>query len=580
MNALISDTFVDFLISEVLDVKSMYQWPAFQGHSDETIGPWISANRRVARESLFPFYKAIDEAPPKFVDGHIVMHKKMHAAWNELVSLDVISATRTLPMCVTALSNAYLMAGNLSAFAMLGLTAGAAHLIEAFGNESVKAMFLEAMTSGKWSGTMALTEPHAGSSLGDITTRASPMVGHGFQIRSSKIFISGGDQDITENIVHLVLARIDGAPIGTKGISLFAVPKFRVENGKFIPNDVQVSGVIHKIGWRGLPSLALNFGEESNCTGWLVGTANSGLRHMFQMMNEARLMVGAHAAATASVGFHESLAYAMERRQGRALGSTNVDSPQVPLTQHADVRRMLLRQKAIVEGSLALLAMTAKYADISAHSPVETERARAKLLLDLLTPVAKTFASEKGYESNALALQIHGGYGYSSEYLVESLLRDQKLNSIHEGTSGIQGLDLLSRKVMAGQGAALMALAHEFNRAANGVHGFNVTEFKSGIDMFIDLTSMLGMKGISGDLEGMLGHSSDYMELTSILVVAWVWLTLANAVSARGDNFSKGIKSAAAYWISTEVPRVPALVKLCQENERSYLDVQPEWFSP
>jgi alkylation response protein AidB-like acyl-CoA dehydrogenase len=578
MNALISDTFVDFLIFDMLEIKSMCQWPAFNGHSDETIGPWLAACRRVAREALFPFYKTIDEAPPKLVNGRIAMHQKMHEAWKEFVALDVMSAMRTLPRSVTALSNTYLMAGNLSAFAMLGLTAGAAHLIEAFGSPSVKAKFLEQMLSGKWSGTMALTEPHAGSSLADITTQAKPLEGEEFLINGSKIFISGGDQDITENIVHLVLARIEGALVGTKGISLFAVPKFRVENGRLVPNDVQVSGVIHKIGWRGLPSLALNFGEESQCHGWLVGTANSGLRHMFQMMNDARLMVGAHAAATASVGFQESLAYAQERKQGRVLGSINADSPQVALTQHADVRRMLLRQKAIVEGALALLGLTAQYADMSAHAPLESQRARAQLLLDLLTPVAKTFAADKGYESNTLALQIHGGYGYSSEYLVEALLRDQKLNSIHEGTSGIQGLDLLSRKVMAGKGAALMALIEEFNAATLGAHGINVTEFKSSIDMFIQLTSTLGTKGASGDLDGMLGHSSDYMELTSILVVAWVWLKLAHAVSMRKDDFARGIQSTAAYWFSTEVPRVKALIELCQENERSYLDMKPEWF--
>jgi butyryl-CoA dehydrogenase len=510
------------------------------------------------------------------VDGRVLLHPKMHDAWRELVGLDVINAVHQLPLTITTLSNAYLMAGNLSAYAVAGLTAGAAHLIEAFGDAKLKETYLEKMRSGVWTGTMALTEPQAGSSLADVTSRARPTAAGHYLLSGAKIFISGGDQDLTENIVHLVLARIDGSPPGTKGISLFAVPRRRPSASGLVDNDVQVSGVIHKIGWRGLPSLALSFGDEGDCHGWLVGAPNQGLRCMFQMMNEARIMVGVNAASTASVAFHESLAYAKDRKQGRALGNTDVHAGQVALTAHPDVRRMLLRQKAIVEGSLALLGLTARYADVSAHAPSEDMRNRAKLVLDLLTPIAKTFPSEKGFESNALALQLHGGYGYSSEYLPEAWLRDQKLNTIHEGTTTIQGLDLLGRKVVAGGGAALVALLEDME-SDFAKSSLDVTALRALSQQAAETTSALGGKGLNGDVEGMLGHSADFMEAMSALVIGWVWVKLANASSSRDDDFSRGLRSAAQYWLVTEVPQARASFELCVSGERSFLDVKTEW---
>lgn len=584
MNPLVSDAFVDFLLFDVLDAEGLCRLPAFAGHGKETFTPWLAACRRVAREVLFPAYRAMDEAPPRFEGGRVTVHPRMHAAWQALVELGVIVAGRPaavggqqLPLTVATLSHAVLMAGNLSAYGYAGLTTGAAHLIEAFGSDALKATYLEKLYSGAWTGTMALTEPQAGSSLADVTTRATPTA-HGHHLVSgAKIFISAGDHDLAENVVHLVLARLDGAPPGTKGISLFAVPKRRPTASGLVDNDVHVTGLIHKIGWRGLPSLALAFGESGDCHGWLVGQPNQGLKHMFQMMNEARIMVGVNGAATASVAYHEALAWARERTQGRPLGVTDATTPPVPLIAHPDVRRMLLRQKAIVEGALGLLGVTARYADLSEHSPDDAERARAKLLLDLLTPIAKTFPAEKGFEANALALQVHGGYGYSSEYLPEAWLRDQKLNSIHEGTTGIQGLDLLGRKVVAGGGAALVALAEEvtvdLERAAAA--RLDVAPLRAALDALTSLTATLGARGASGDLEGMLGHSADFLEAMSLLVVGWVWAKLFAA--ARDDDLGKGLKAAARYWLATEVTRVPQLVALCDSGERSYLDLRDEW---
>jgi len=572
VNPLVSDRFVDHLLSRVLDLDALFRLPRFAELGVDSVKPWMESCRRVARDVLFPSYRAIDTEPPKFSGGRITVHPQMHGAWRALRELDVIEATHALPLSVTTLSSAYLMAGNLSAYGYAGLTAGAAHLIEAFGSEELKATYLAKMRSGEWTGTMALTEPHAGSSLGDLTTRATPTAQGHYLIRGAKIFISAGDHDLASNVVHLTLARIEGGPPGTKGISLFAVPRVRPD-GAF--NDVHVTGAIHKIGWRGLPSLALAFGEENACHGWLVGAPHQGLRCMFQMMNEARIMVGVNGAATASVAFHESLAYAKERKQGRALGVTDPSVPQVPLTEHPDVRRMLLRQKAIVEGSLALLAITSRFADEAAWGTDDDAKARAKLVLDLLTPIAKTFPAERGFESNALALQLHGGNGYSSEYLPEAWLRDQKLNTIHEGTTTIQGLDLLGRKVVAGGGAALGALV-ELIEADCAKAKEDVQALRDAVQVLVSVTSSLGAFGLEGDLEGMLGHSADFMEAMSAIVVAWAWVRVTNALEGD-DDFARGLRAAARYWRVTELPKAVVALRLCESRERSYLDVRADW---
>jgi butyryl-CoA dehydrogenase len=585
---LVSDAFVDFLLAEVLDVAGLCRLPYFQAHSPQTLGPYVDACRRVAREVLWPSYRPMDEAPPRFEGGKVTVHPAMHGAWRELVDLGVLAASRPVevggqqvPLTVTTLASAYLMAANLSAYGYAGLTSGAAHLVEVFGDDAVRSLFLAPMLEGKWAGTMALTEPQAGSSLADVTTRATPHADGRYRVKGAKLFISGGDQDVTENIVHLVLARIDGAPPGTKGISLFVVPKLRPDGARLVPNDVQVSGVIHKIGWRGLPSVGLALGDEDDCVGWLVGPMHQGLKCMFQMMNEARLMVGVNAAATASVAFHEAVAWAKERRQGRPLGVSDAKTPPVLLVEHPDVRRMLLRQKAIVEGSLALLGMTARFADLSEHAQDEDARQKAKWVLDVLTPIAKSFPAERGFEANALAVQVHGGYGYSSEYPVESWLRDQKLNSIHEGTTGIQGMDLLGRKAVAAGGQALAEVharvTDTLTRAkARGVDDALVAPLSTALEQWMAVTGELGAKGASGDVLGMLGHSSDYLELASTVVVAWAWLEVVTACAGRNDAFAQGLRAAARYWMVTELPRVAVWATLCTSGEDSFLGLSPE----
>ncbi|MCP3136042.1 acyl-CoA dehydrogenase [Pyxidicoccus xibeiensis] len=595
-NPLLSDRDVDFQLYEVLDAAELCKLPAFAEHSRDTFTLMLDSTRRFAREVLYPTYRPMDAEPPVFKDGRVHVHPLMRELYPRMVDLGLLTATRPpevggqqLPLTLHAMASTYLMAANLSAYAYVGLTLGAAHLLEVFGTSELKDAFMAPMYRGEWTGTMALTEPQAGSSLADVRTRATPAPDGTWRIQGSKIFISGGDQDFTDNVIHLTLARMEGAEGGTKGISLFAVPSRRPEGGKLVDNDVRVAGVIHKIGWKGIPSLALNYGEEGDCRGWLVGQPGKGLACMFQMMNEARIMVGMNGVATASVAYHEAVAYARERPQGRPAGVRDASRPQSPIIEHADVRRMLLRQKAIVEGGLSLLLAASYQADLASHGADEDTRRRAGLLVDLLTPVAKTFPAERGFEANALAVQVHGGYGYSSEYAPEAWLRDQKLNSIHEGTTGIQGLDLLGRKVVAGGGAALQAFAEEVGATvkrarAAGVEAAWCDALEGALGEVAEVVGELGARGMAGEVELMLRHSADFLDLFSVLAVAWRWLAQAAAAKeglARGGgsaDFYEGKLAAAQYWTAVELPRVPLLAKLCRTAEDSYARMRPEWF--
>jgi butyryl-CoA dehydrogenase len=599
-NPLIDDRDVELILDEVLDLGRLLRLPYFADHDRDTCQMLLESARELGREALFPAYRAMDAEPPKLIEGRVVAHPRMRELYARMSGLGLVAAPRPhgvggaqVPLAVFSLATSYLMAANLSAYAYLGLTQGAAHLIEAFGDDVLRATYMAPMYRGAWTGTMALTEPHAGSSLSDITTTAEPTVDGHYLMRGAKIFISGGDHDVVDNIVHMTLGRIRGAPAGMKGVSLFCVPKRRVEAGGLVDNDVAVTGLIHKIGWRGLPSLALAYGERGDCRGWLVGEPHQGIRYMFQMMNEARIMIGLNGVATASVAYHEAVAYARTRTQGRPIAAKDPLARPVAITAHADVRRMLIRQKAIVEGGLVLLARVSAYADLAGHGDDAAERERAGLLLDLLTPVAKSFPAERGFEATVLALQIHGGYGYSSEYLPEAWLRDQKLNSIHEGTTGIQALDLLGRRAVAKGGAGLIALGGQIAAAgararAAGVDGGWIAEVERAVGVVGALTGELGQRGLTAP-EAMLAHATDYLELFSIVVIAWQWLELAAVArealagslprgrAARDAGYYQAKLATAQYWIRTELPRVDALAALCRDGEDSYTWLDPDW---
>jgi alkylation response protein AidB-like acyl-CoA dehydrogenase len=600
-NPLLDDRDVELILDEVLDVDRLLGLPYFAEHDRETCEMLLAAARELARETMFPAYRALDAEPPRLVDGRVLVHPRMREIYARMTALGVVAAPRPhevggaqVPLTVFSLVTAYLMAANLSAYAYVGLTQGAAHLLEAFGDDALRDGYMARMYSGAWTGTMALTEPQAGSSLADITTTADPTADGHYLVRGSKIFISGGDQDITENVVHMTLARIRGAPAGMKGVSLFCVPKRRLEGGALVDNDVAVTGLIHKIGWRAVPSLALAYGERGDCRGWLVGEPHQGIRYMFQMMNEARIMIGLNGVATASVAYHEAVAYARVRTQGRPVAAKDPAAPPVAITEHPDVRRMLLRQKAIVEGGLLLLVRVSSYADVAAHGASAADRERAHALLDLLTPVAKSFPAERGFEANALALQIHGGYGYSSEYLPEAWLRDQKLNSIHEGTTGIHALDLLGRRAVARGGAALVALGGEIAAAcgrarAAGVDAAWIVAVERASGVVGELTGELARRGLAGEVDAMLLHATDYLDLFGTVVVAWQWLELAAVArealagplprgrASRDAGYYQAKLAAAQYWIRTELPRIDHLAALCRDGEDSYARLDPSW---
>jgi butyryl-CoA dehydrogenase len=592
--SLFDDRDLDFLLYDAFDVEALCRLPHFAEHSRETFELYLGAARKFAREEVFASYKAMDEFGARFEDGRVRVHPAMRELLPKFAALGFVNAARPLsvdgqqlPSSVSSLAAAYVMAANASAFGYCMLTSGAAHLIEAFGSGELQARYMQPMYAGRFTGTMALTEPQAGSSLADVQTRAQPSADGHYLISGSKVFISGGDHDAAENIVHLVLARIVDAPAGIRGVSLFVVPQQRRQGEALVPNDCHAAGVFHKLGWRGIPSIALNFGENGDCHGYLVGEPNKGIAYMFQMMNEARINIGIQGVATASAAYHAALDYAQTRLQGRSP-SGPLDGSPAAIIEHPDVRRMLLRQKAIVEGGLALIVATARHQDLAQHALDERQRSRSQLLLDLLTPIVKSFPAERGFEANALALQIHGGYGYTSEYLPEAWLRDQKLNSIHEGTTGIQSLDLLGRKVIKTEAASVAELVAEVSRVAArarsaGVDARSCAAVEQASQQLLALSQHLVAVSRS-DAEAALRHSNDYLEALSIAVIAWMWLLCAAVARERlrsgdGDrDHCEGKLCAADYWFRTELPRVAQLCELCRSNEDSYARMQRSWF--
>jgi alkylation response protein AidB-like acyl-CoA dehydrogenase len=594
-NPLIEDRTVAFLLFEVLEADALCELPFFAEHSRETFELLLRSAAKLAREVVFPTYRPMDQAAAHFDGVRVHTHGAMAELYPLLVDLGLLAATRPvevggqqLPSLIASAAASYITAANLSAYAFTLLTSGAAHLIEAFGDEPLKQRFMLPMYEGHFTGTMALTEPEAGSSLADIRARARATAHGHYLIDGAKVFISGGDHSFRDNIVHLVLARVEGAAPGVKGISLFAVPKLRWGGQQgWVDNDVRAAGAFHKLGWRGIPSIALQLGENADCHGYLVGKPNQGLPYMFQMMNEARLQIGLCAVATAAVAYQESLAYARNRPQGRRAGSA-ADSPQVAIIEHADVRRMLLRQKAIVEGGLCLVFAAARAQDVAQHGATAETRARSQQLLELLTPIAKTFCAERGFEANALALQIHGGYGYTSEYLPEAWLRDQKLNSIHEGTTGIQSQDLLGRKILRGGGEPLLVLREEVaatlaSARDAGVGHDLIDPLANALTCVCDLTAQLRRLG---EPARALDHSADYLDMLSTLVIGWQWLqmaTVAQRALQRGASdpdrsFYMGKIQAARYWFATDLPRIAQLTELCRGDETSYVAMQDSWF--
>jgi butyryl-CoA dehydrogenase len=486
-------------------------------------------------------------------------------------------------------AGAWFAAANIGTTGYLSLTAGNANLLVHHASVELVEKFVPALLDGRFLGTMALSEPQAGSNLADITTRAVPQDDGTYRVFGQKMWISAGDHDLADNIVHLVLAKIPGGPPGTRGISLLLVPKTLVADDGSLGerNDVVLAGINHKMGWRGTVNTAPSFGSgaftpggEPGAVGYLVGEPHRGLSYMFTMMNEARIGVGLAGTALGYTGYLKSLAYARSRPQGRPLASSP-EEPQVALVEHADVRRMLLAQKAYVEGALALVLYAAKVYDDLMTAPSEEARSEASQILEVLTPIVKDWPSQWCLEANSLAIQVLGGAGYTRDHDLEQHYRDNRLNQIHEGTHGIQGLDLLGRKVLADGGARLQVLgarmAVTIERAT--ALGGDAADFASRLQESLDqLAGTVDALAGLGDLDRMMANSTVFLEATGHMVVAWIWLEQLVACADRTGDFYDGKRQAAAYFFRWELPRTRAQLDLLASGDDTTLSMRDAWF--
>jgi butyryl-CoA dehydrogenase len=588
-----------FMLYEVFDAASLIQYSYYEEHSIEAFDMILETAVKIGGGKLRPFLEEMDKNPPRFADGSVHVHPMVRSFMKESGEGGWISifaphahGGQQVPILVGFLPTFIFNAANYSASIYPGLNTGAAHLISSYGTEAMQRIYIPRLYSGEWQGTMAMTEPQAGSSLGDITTSATPAPEGHHMMLGHKIFISAGDHDCADNIVHLLLARIVGAPPGLKGISLFLVPKKRFNaGGNLVFNDATVAGIYHKMGYRGAPITQLSFGENGDCHGYLVGEANKGLSYMFQMMNEARLSVGFAATAIASAAYYAALEYAQERPQGRAVTSKDPTQPQIPIIEHADIKRMLLCQRAIIEGSLSLLMQCTKYSDLTTVLTGQ-EKEKYQLLLDLLTPIAKTYPAEMGILSVSHALQCLGGYGYCDDFPLEQYYRDVRIHPIHEGTTGIQSITLLGRCITMKNGKAFHLLLEEIQDAVNTAQADTdlaayAGELAQAAEKLKEVTNGLIGVAIKGNIELFLADATLYMELFGIVAVAWQWLLQAVAVnkairSKPGEDdlkFYQGKLYVFRYFFGYELPKMEGLYRLLLNADGLTVEMHADLFS-
>jgi alkylation response protein AidB-like acyl-CoA dehydrogenase len=591
---------IDFLLFEVLDAEGLSAHDRYRDFTRETITDMLLATEKLADTYFAPFYRKGDEEEPRFVDGRADVIPEVKAAWAAVAEAGLHAAHHDgrwggaqIPSLVQHACLAHLFGANISFAAFSFLTIGAANLIRSFGDPVQQATFLPPLLNGRFSGTMALSEPGQGSALADIKTTAMRSADGNYRLRGSKMFISAGDHEVTENIVHLVLAKIPGAPDGVKGISLFICPKFMVKADGSLGarNDVVLTGLLHKMGYRQIPSTVLSFGADNRCTAYLVGEANCGLDYMFQMMNEARINVALGSAVLGLQGFAASLNYARERSQGRLPSDNNPSSLQIPIVQHSDVKRMLLAQKSYAEGSLALCLYASRLVDEHKTHPDPTRAEQAGLLLDFLTPIAKSFSSEYGVRANDLAIQVFGGAGYIREFPVEQYYRDNRLNPIHEGTTGVQALDLLGRKLRARQGASFTLFLRAIDATIDAAARVPALDSKASqlraARLLIQNVSAHLISAIATDSDLGLANATLYLDLAGRVTIAWIWLqqalaadrlSSAAALPANRRAYLQGKLQTATYYFEWELPVISHLAHLLTAQSRVCFDMQEEWF--
>lgn len=579
---------VKFLLHEMLEVEKLTNYEYFQEYDKESFDMLLDSTLDYADQYLYPTFREMDEKPAYYKDGKIIVHEFIgeymkYAGENGLVGalFPYEHGGLQMPFVIEKARHHIEESANNNVTGYSGLTTGAAELIVEFGSQELIDTYVPKMLAAEWAGTMCLTEPQAGSSLSDVMTSAKPKEDGSYAIEGQKIFISGGDHEYHDNFVHLVLARIDGAPAGTKGISLFVVPKKRIqEDGSLTSNDVQTVGDFQKLGQRGYCTTHLVFGENKDCQGWLVGEANQGLKNMFLMMNGARIAVGTTAASMATGAYQASLQYAKERPQGRRVksgGEKDVSKEQELIIKHPDVRRMLLLQKAVCEGSVALIFQTAMYRDlVMAGEDVE----KHKLLIEILTPIVKTYPSEMGQVAISNGLQVLGGYGFTSEFILQQYYRDIRITSLYEGTTGIQSLDLLGRKTVMKNGAAMKALSSEIIatiKEAAATDGFAkyAEELKQASKKQEEVLMFLIGFAMKGENERFLSDATIYMELMSTVVLSWIWLRqgmiakkcLQDPNRTYQESYYKAKIETMKYYFKYELPKVYACAETLMDED-------------
>ncbi len=604
---------LDFLLYDWLKAEALNQRARFADHSRETFDAVFDTCERIAREKYAPFNRTVDTQEPHFDGEKVILPQATQDAQKAYAASGMLSAAQDyamggmqLPYTVEAAANAFFAMASVSIGSGL-LTTGNANLLMVHGTEAQKEVFAKNEFSGRFSGTMCLSEPQAGSSLSDVTTRAMPdgdgfesdPLGPRYRLKGNKMWISAGEHELTDNIIHLVLAKIPGPDgkliAGTRGISLFIVPKKLVdEQGELtgVRNDVALAGLNHKLGWRGTTNTLLNFGEgkypvkgQAGAVGYLVGRPHEGLRCMFHMMNEARIGVGMAATMLGMAGYYASLDYAKNRPQGRPVGPGGKDAtlPQIRIIEHADVKRMLLAQKAYCEGALALELYCARLVD--EHHTGDAQTADdARLLLEVLTPIAKSWPSEWCLEANSLAIQVHGGYGYTRDFPVEQYWRDNRLNMIHEGTHGIQALDLLGRKVLMEGGRGLQLLAVRINATIE--RAIQVPELAAHANALAQALQHVGSAtkaawatGQPGDA---LANAVPYMQGFGHTVLAWIWLDVALAAlrldATKTIASTAGKLGATRYFYHYELPKVAAWLKVVETRDLTCAELPEDAF--
>jgi alkylation response protein AidB-like acyl-CoA dehydrogenase len=601
---------VDFLLYDWLNAPALSERERFADHSRETFDAVLDTCERIAREKYAPFNRLVDTQEPHFDGEKVILPQATHDAQKAYAESGMLSAAQDydvggmqLPYTVEAAANAFFAMASVSIGSGM-LTTGNANLLMVHGTETQKRVFALNEFSGRFSGTMCLSEPQAGSSLSDVMTRAVPdgadfaddPLGSRYRLKGNKMWISAGEHELTENIIHLVLAKIPdehGKLVpGTRGISLFIVPKKMVNTTGELTgerNDVALAGLNHKCGWRGTTNTLLNFGEgkypvggDAGAVGYLVGQAGKGLHCMFHMMNEARIGVGMAATMLGMAGYHASLDYAKNRPQGRPMGPAGKDPAQPPvrIIEHADVKRMLLAQKSYCEGALALELYCARLVD-EQHTGAPEVADDARLLLEVLTPIAKSWPSEWCLEANSLAIQIHGGYGYTRDFPVEQYWRDNRLNMIHEGTHGIQAMDLLGRKVLMEGGKGLALLAERINATIE--RAIQIPEFAAHANALGQALAQVGAATkaawATGEPTDALANAVPYLQAFGHTVLAWVWLDVALAGHpAPESNARTGRLAAMRFFFHYELPKIGAWLQVVSRRDLTCAELPEDAF--